>query len=328
MSEAGAGQTIGLGPGVGTKAGRGALPSRQNRTQRQHGTSADVATRLGFDDLPGGETDEWFEEDDAPLEDDVPEWIDDGAEEEPHEPDREPGEDGWVRLYPRLSIWRTSNGLQFVVNTPRSTNDRIDLSLAYQSHRWQKAGRILIQRQARALQSSDLAGAFRHLEPMSLGELGLGEQENTSSSQGSRERMVLVDTPFGLVPLWFFTSRPSSDGLISAICRVANFLDEHGGWPRPTERRPLLSSSEIDEDSFLKQYKPTLTLLHGHPEILASHRARWPLTDSVSLRDEIGISTKARWSEAAANLAIVGAIFSDHETLPPALAPLPNGVAT
>jgi hypothetical protein len=285
-----------------------------------------VAARLGHDDLPDAETDEWSEQDDAPPEDEVPEWIDDGGEDQPDEPEHEPAELGWARLYPRLSIWCGNQGLEFVVNTPRSADDRIDRSLAHQGRTWQKAGWILIHRQARALQSSDLAAAFRHLEPMSLGELGLGEQQNTSASQGSRDRLVQIDTPFGLVPLWFFTSRPSSDGLIEAICRVAGFLDEHGRWPEPTERRQLLQGSEIDDESFRKQYKPTLTMLHGHAEIVASHRARWPLTDSLALRDEIRPPPRTRWSEAAANLALVGEIFNQHPPLPTALPPLPRSV--
>lgn len=313
----GAGRGLGsAAPSVGAGAGRGSAPgpARQNARTRSLTTAATRHTRAGMDEdivaLEGA-----WEEDDAPPDDDVVELGSDGGADEPGDEQvtNEETEDPWPRSrgWAQVSFWDAPEGLSFAVNVPRSTDPQVAVALTFQERAWQSLAAVLIQRQPRALRATTPADAYHALARTPMREL------ETSIGQGSRDRDVLVETPAGLLPLWFFACKHESPELVKDLIVLADHLTAHPEVDRLTasEITTALPSPSIKPDSLRKSHGPTLVALRSLPDVLAAHRSLWPHTHWSLLQADLGMSGR-RCSVPVSVLALVGLIFSGP-TAPP-----------
>lgn len=294
--------TRGVGSGSGPRIDNKPEPIVTGGTGVQNAVTtkvrrwADIASRQGLDDAPDYEDlTEW---DDAPAVDDLAEWLDDAADGPPEE-DGEPSmfdSGSWLPA-PRITFWREGAGVAYEVHTTRSDDAVLDTALAIQEYNWAGLAEQLGVHQAAAIRSPDLPSAYRALKPLDKQDIEI------SHGQMSRDRFVLIACPFGIVPLWFFTTMIDDPGVIDPLVRAARHISEHGNWPDPAERERLGMQAAME-----RRDKPTLLALCAHPEVIARHRTRWPLTDPGRLRDDLPDLTAKRWSEKVAVLALVGVL--------------------
>ncbi len=302
-----AGMNSAAGSAVGSSSTTSTATRTQNAAIRSAAAAADRAIAASVED-DQHETVDYPEVDDAPPIDDLPEWpVEDedspvGDDDEQDLPDMAAGWSSWVRL----SIFRDAEGFRSHVELPPARDPELEYSFEYQRKAWLELGDILIRTQSAALTCTNPLDAVQALLPYKVQDL------ERSKGQGSRDRRVVISTPFGLAPLWFFAQgRP--DTLYRDIRQLAQHLHTTGGT-RLTETQisATLPNPAIKPNSIQRSHGPSLWAALANPHVVARHRALWPMTTPDLLLDDLGVvNIRQGRSEVVATLAILGGLETD-----------------
>jgi len=157
-------------------------------------------------------------------------------------------------------------------------------------------------------QAEALASADTPLELLlALRKMPVKDLES-SASQGSRDRFVVVDMPCGLVPLWLLRMG-RDDALLPQLRVLAAHLRTHPGTDlSPALIEELLPTPAVRPDSFRRAHGRTLTAVLRDPVTVARHRTAWPVCDPQALLDALDIGGRTGRSEAVAALALTGGL--------------------
>ena len=165
-----------------------------------------------------------------------------------------------------------------------------------------------------------------------------------SKGQGSRDRLEPVNTPFGVVPLWFFTAAPLpnqkplatgkrpykwnlnqerpyhllldlkllGDGLIAGEVEVAKGAVNLSNKAIEDYFARIEHDPVIWPDSIRSVHGKALLEVARQRRVVAKHRGKWAATDRDSLLDDLGIPRPLKRgvgarSKAVATLALAGA---------------------
>lgn len=284
----------------------------QNNTKRAAATRAESW-------LDSDESLEWDEVsselDDAPTADDLPEWEPEDEDDVVQPDDVRPWElpGGTSEAWTRMSIFESRDGfLDYEVLLRWSGDPDIDRSLAEIWSKWNRLGQNLVRMQPKALRTRTLYDALHALEPHAMADI------ETSEGQGSRDRTDLIETPFGVVPLWFFglgrlvrTSR----SLLVDLENVAA-VAKREGWTRITEGMVSKALPRIDTPAgtISRRHGATVLAVLSHPDTVAKHRSSWPMTTLEALSADLGeVARVGVNSQAVLALALVGAFGESNE---------------
>ncbi|MDR1189700.1 MAG: hypothetical protein LBK95_19985 [Bifidobacteriaceae bacterium] len=325
-----------LGPGadVGATAGTGAA----TRTVRY--TAADrFAASWAQDRLNPTEEADWPEDqaclDDAPSLDDLPEGSPDEDDVLLGDDDRglpapspSPSWLPWVRL----SITLDGDRLGYMIGLPFTGDSETDERLERLAYGWSQIAETLIRSQAPALRSSSLLEAVRALPPATAmkwvavkgldGKVAKNAEGKTvtelrqvtgaraierSSGQFSRDRRVVVGTPFGLAPLWLF-GQGRQDSLFRDLERIGRQVveDKPESLTAPMIEK-MARNPAVKPESIRRAHGQALLAVAHRPGVIARHRALWPLTSPDALLDDLGVTGRTGRSQPVATLALAGA---------------------
>lgn len=300
--------TVGTGARPWETIGEETSAGGKRQANNQVGVALDHDVEIHLDGGRGASFGDqgWAEHDDAPSDLRVPEWQV-PQEDAPILPDREfdppdlpPGADPAVRL----SITLEPDGtLSSYVDLPSSDDPVIERRLDKQYAAMTRLADKLIAVHPRALTCTTPLEALRAMQAVTKRQLW------ESEGQGSRDRHVVIDTPFGLAPLWLFSEGHSGTiyrDLLFVITRLgqegrrqAVDADFHAIRPVPVNPSP---------GSILRRNKKALNLALANPEVVAFHRGWWPNTHPENLLDDLGLVTRAERSGPLAVLVLLGAL--------------------
>lgn len=241
--------------------------------------------------------------DDAPRDDEVPDGYHD--DEDPGLFDEDEGgptapRSSWVP-WVRLAIFEQHGSLRFVTSLPVANRTRTESSLSHLENAWKETAQVLIEKQSVALRCRTPLDAMRALERTPM------ETLERSAGQGSRDRRVVLSTPFGLVPLWFF-AQGRADNLFQDLEQIGRAAIATGAQTvSPKMIKTLIPNPTLNPESIRRAHGMTLVAVGRQPEIVARHRALWPLTTTGELLDDLGVVDGVGRSAAVAFLALVGA---------------------
>jgi len=251
---------------------------------------------------------EWdpCEVDDAPDTENVPTDYHDDEDEGVYEEDRDlrAPVSSWTP-WVRLSIFVRDGQLGYTTSVPATDGLATEVSLHHLGQGWATTAQTLIGAQGNALRCATPLAALHALGPYAMEDL------ERSAGQGSRDRRVVVDTPFGLAPLWFF-AQGRSDGLFQDLETLGRAVMAR----QPTRLTPavieeIIHNPSIKADSIRRVHAKALLALAHQPEVLARHRSLWPLTTIDALFDDLGVEATGKAhlgrSGDVAVLALVGA---------------------
>ena len=130
-----------------------------------------------------------------------------------------------------------------------------------------------------------------------------------STGQYSRDRTVVIRTPFGLAPWWFF-AQGRNDNLHSDLEQLGKAMIANN-WTEPTRDmvEEVVRQSSIKPDSIRRTHGLTLVAVVRHPEVVARHRRLWPLTTIDDFLSDLQAHSTGSVgkSQGVATLALVGA---------------------
>lgn len=255
------------------------------------------------------------EPDDAPSPDEVPEWaIGDNDDPQVGPDSRAPWEEvGIDRLpRPRVAIFLRADGSLDQEVFLQMTGDPVaDRALEEMYDKWERVAEMLIEAHPEALRELTLLGAFRALRPFAMKEL------ETSQGQGSRDRLDLVRTPFGIVPLWFFSlgkPRARNNDMFRDL-EVLGTIIVRDGLTRLSKGdiERVLPRSRANAEA-LRKHGPALLAVTSRPGVVAKHREMWPVTTLDDLNSDLGREGVEPKSEEVLSLALFGAFerVADH----------------
>lgn len=307
------------GPQVltGTGVERKARARRATAAKAKAAQQATFESRYGDDAraIYGGDPAEY---DDMPLSWEISEIHEDGGEGAA-DLDREPvSYDGWQQANPRITFRGTADQVAFRVSTPRSADPERALSLVYQDGQWQALAAELARRQGAALTATSLRDAVYSLKKLTQTEMQATLRRG--HGQISRDRYVILDCPYGQVPLDFFiTANPPSAKDAQTVVKVARAVlsartqeGAHGDeWPDSREWKGYGWNGKSDD----KRHGLTLRAVLDNPYVVRGHWRRWPATSCQELMDDLGVPKGGR-SERVALLALTGIVPLHAQTKP------------
>ena len=283
-----------------TMRSTGRKVGRQNSAIRY---AAAAAERYLDSDRPTAWADDNPIPDDAPTPDEMPEWVTDD-EDDVVLGDDEAGLSAppaswmpWVRL----SIYLTGGHLTFRVHMPATDDRDIEQSLAHLTDSWTETARTLIATHSQALLSTTAASALRVMSPYPMKDL------ERSVGQGSRDKRVVIATPFGLAPLWFF-AQGRKDDLFDDLTNLGKALlvDKPSKLTASTIS-DIIRHPSVQPDSIRRAHGEALLAVVHQPGVVAHHRNLWPLSTPQELLNDLGVTSKVGRSIPVATLALVGA---------------------
>ncbi len=250
--------------------------------------------------------------DDAPPAADVPIGYhddEDGAvyDEDGEDSDLSAPRSSWVP-WVRLSIYLRDGQLMYLTELPGSDQPDLARSLFHLDRGWGTTAQTLIDTQGDALRCSTPLAALHALNPFPMSSL------ERSAGQGSRDRRVVVNTPFGLTPLWFF-AQGRGDSLFGDLERLGRALiARQESRLSPELVTDVVRTPSVKPDSIRRAHGRALLAVAHQPAVVARHRAKWPLTTPDDLLDDLGVVARVGRSSAVASLALAGA-FDPPELL-------------
>jgi len=262
--------------------------------------------------------------DDSPTPAELPEWYPDD-EDDTLLGDNEnglmvPSMASWMP-WVRLSIYEDGGNLSFRVHLPASDDPDIERSLGHLSDGWAETARTLIATHQQALGCKTLIDALCVMSPDPMKAL------ERSAGQGSRDKRVLIATPFGLAPLWFF-AQGRKDELFEDLLDIGRALRSDrlvrltAGIIADIIRRP-----SVQPDSIRRAHGEALLAVANQPCVVARFRSYWPMATPQDLLDALGIHSKVGRSVPVATLALVGA-FDQPSNVSARFAGRPSGRGT
>jgi len=300
MNGASLSRSRGRSPGRQTARGVGRRVGRQNAAIRY---AAATAERY----LDSQEPPEWTEDrsiaDDAPTVDQMPEWILDNTDDTILGDDADDVKSGPASYMPwvRLSIYASGGNIAFQVHVPVTDDPGIQQSLKHLRDGWAKTAQALIATHPRALLSHTPLEALRVMGSYPMKEL------ERSAGQGSRDKRVVIATPFGLAPLWFF-AQGRKDNLFDDLVEVgAALLAERPDRLTASTISQIIRRPSVQPDSIRRAHGEALLAVVHQPDVVARHRSLWPLTTPQDLLDDLGVTSKVGRSAPVATLCLVGA---------------------
>lgn len=298
--------SIRIGPGASRSRTAERKVGRQNAAIRQ---AAAAAERY----LDANETEAQDEDegvlDDAPLIDDLPEWVPDDENDVvlgDDERDPLPPSPSWMP-WVRLSIYWSDGQLHYRVHIPPSEDPDIEFSLGILADGWAAIAQTLIRVHERALAAPSALEAVKLLSPYPMKDL------ERSVGQGSRDKRVVINTPFGLTPLWLF-AQGRADALFSDLQLVGQMLltEKPDKLTKQMISR-IIRRPSVQPDTIRRAHGQALLAVIRHPEVVSRHRALWPLTTPEALLDDLGVEGATGRSVPVGTLALVGAFDSQAQ---------------
>jgi hypothetical protein len=243
--------------------------------------------------------------DDAPRDEDVPPDYHDDEDDGLYDDGRDlrAPTSSWIP-WVRLSIFWRDGRLDYRTELPDTDSPGVGRSQFYLRRNWTTTAQTLISTQEEALRRTTPLAALHALGPYAMKDL---EQ---SDGQGTRDRRVVIRTPFGLAPLWFF-AQGRSDGLFNDLERIGRAVMK--SRPKSLSKEMITETvrhPSLLPDTIIRVRGKTLIALSQHPDVLAKHRSLWPLTTPRDLLDDLGLeSDESRLGRAGdvAVLALAGA---------------------
>lgn len=280
----------------GRHRGRGRFTAATRFAAATAGQHLDSDAPLGWDTDPS-------EVDDAPNDADVPaDYHDDedGGIYDGDDAGLSAPRSSWIP-WVRLSIFLREGELRYSVALPEADRPGLERSLFHLGQGWEQTAKTLINTQGAALRCSTPLAALRALSPFAMSDL------ERSVGQGSRDRRVVLNTPFGLAPLWFF-AQGRKDELFRDLERLGQAVMAR----RETRLTPalieeLVRNPSVKPDSIRRAHGQALLAVAHNPGIVARHRSLWPLTTTGELLDDLGIVADVGRSAAVAAMALAGA---------------------
>lgn len=317
---------------TGTAAGRTRtrsakrIPARRRKVARRRNRVLRVSAERAQDFLAAAVSDEWPadppEPDDAVAPDNQAEWRDFDDDELLFDNDRvllDP-RPAWLAS-PKVTIYVDNGALNYQVHVQiPDVRDYADSSAALHDN-WVKIARALINGVPNCLLTRTPLDALHALSPVTDVTTRRTGQQVLARYQGqwSRESDEVIFTPFGPAPLWFFGvfREPSKPALWADVeklgCALVAGAREHISQSRkniPTDMiNEILPWPSIKPESISRQHGKALMAVVDHPEVVARHRSRWPLTSPDALLDDLGILAAESQGRSipTATLALVGA---------------------
>lgn len=253
------------------------------------------------------------EVDDGPDPDDIAEGCFDNEDEPLLDDERDPlvevtSHHPWITA--AISV-TADDDFEHAAQVPSAADPAIAKAYEQRRRDWIGTAAVVSNKQAAALRSRTLAEAAVRLE-VARGEGGAtgGAALERGEGQASRDKRVVVDTPFGPVPFWFFSgptpnakwvrSDQEYAALLADLADLGNALmrgefvvPEHqiGLGARQIEvvferlgRQPVIKA-----DSIRKSHGVALVTVMRRWDVVARHRGLWPATDEDQLLNDLGL---------------------------------------
>jgi hypothetical protein len=128
-----------------------------------------------------------------------------------------------------------------------------------------------------------------------------------SSGQLSRDADVIIRTHFGRSPIWFFNEGREDNFYMDLETLGAAVIGQSLDQLTKEMIIKLVPRPSVLPDSIRRNHGLALLAVARRPEIVARHRALWPLTTPEALLDDLGITAQDGRSRPVATLALVGA---------------------
>jgi len=296
------------GTSLTRSTGRGAGRSTARKVGRQNSTIR-YAAATAERHLASGPALDWADDktviDDSPTPDELPEWYPDDEDDTLLGDDESalvaPPVSSWMP-WVRLSVYVADGRLSYRVHIPASDNPDIERSLRHLSDGWTATAKTLIATHPEALLCMTPLDALRAMSPDPMSKL------ERSAGQGSRDRRVLIATPFGLAPLWFF-AQGRSDDLFNDLIRLEQTLQTgEADKLTATVISDVLRRPSVQPDSIRRAHGEALLAVAGQPGIVARYCNLWPMTTPQEFLDDLGVCSKVGRSVPVATLALIGAL--------------------
>lgn len=224
---------------------------------------------------------------------------------------------------PKLTIYLDNGSLAYQVHIPAAEVWGLSDSTMQSLRDWDFIGTRLVQSSPDCLKSQTLLEAVHALKPIADPVAGKFGQQVLERYDGQWSRIAdkVIGTPFGRVPMYFFSlmSKANDPALWNDIetvgCALAAGARKRirsGAVSVPEwfieENRPQLQS-EILAGSFVRQHGKALLAVVDRPEVVQHHRTRWPLTSPDALLEDLGLPRGSRQGRSipVATLALAGA---------------------
>lgn len=308
-----AGRELGLGGGTGRETTR--EPHRDPKTlvqtvaTREAASYAEREIRFGDSELDIVDADLGW--DDAPGAEETWEFVDlgevdplVGVDPEAELPDYEPG---WA-VRPSISIWPVGNSFDVTIDLPFNQSPEVEMSLAFRRERLEAIATILTGVQAEALRARSRVEAYRALNKLNSGAVSKNwATGQDAAGQTSRDRLTVIDTQFGQVPLWFFLHK--SKGAVADLLWAANRMSRGEAVTTAPIAEAAAMEGHILTTSAdqLARHTKSISTAQNRPDVVRRYRALWPNFAPEDYLDDLGLAAGGR-SDPAAILVLIGAI--------------------